>query len=346
MEAGHNIALLPCPSIYFHGSSEHARWLYRVVNKNADLINSANTTALNNPITAEQRQSLNNGHDRSGVERKDDTLVMSPAKALTVLSTQPKDRKPRVDVFHIKCPHCSREWLTTNDQVAVHKCIPIIKDIVMPAYEADLQERLELEDASSDEDSTPAIYSSGVTRCKASASLSWNLGQRVSVDDAFWDVPLPKAESASFNTDAKVDDPLWKKAIDLRGRLTAYSLNRTRVKYPYQLLSIEFCRDELVDASSGKLKNPDGFHCETVGSFTDEDNDFVERLKRAEVKKIDENKAAPIYAFGKENDKYMEEQIRNVLRGNNLSFTPPEFSLDDIRTAVDQRLKKGALRPE
>jgi hypothetical protein len=345
MEDGLNIGLLASPSAYSHGSLDHAKWLYKVVGKGSDVINAACATSLNMPMTDAARASLQKGHDRSGVARKDNTKTISALDALKAVAKQAKDRKPAVYIFHLSCPHCEEDWLTNdNNSQAQHKCSEIDK-LVMPARASDLQRQAEVESEAQEVDAAVPSYSAGVTRCRGSASLSWTIGQRISPADTFWDEAIGPSASDSSNRDPKPADPVWRKAMGLRGRLQVFSLVRTQILFPYQLLQIESVEEELLDEKTGELKEDKGFVVSTVEDYTDENEAFKGRLKLAERERIEELGETPIMTFG-ENKKWMEEQVRAILRETKARVVEPVCSLTDISHAIEERLRKGLLRPE
>ena len=344
MEDGHNIRLLACPSILEHGSTGHARWLYRAVAQNADLVNAACATSLNNPLTAEQLKALDEGHDRCGLERKDDTNTISTSRALQALSQQPKDRPSRLDIFRIDCPYCKRIWLIKQSFPA-HKCLVLLKETILPLRETLLRNRSEIEKEATQStlDDVPS-FSTGVSRRPISSPLAWTIGDRLTGEEAFWE--HPDSNTKEKHRDPKPNEPVYIRAIDLRGRLYLSCLQRSKLQYPYQLLAIPGYAAELFDPATKALKDPEGYSVGTVGSYVRRYPAFEKRLKAPEKANLKKFDAVPVLLYGKDNNAWKEEQIRNILRGNDPRPVHPEFPLLDIQDPVRERVTRDLLRPE
>lgn len=139
----HNIRLLACPSAYAHESVVHARWLFKTVRKDADIVYAACATRLNNPVTAEERASLAAGHDKCGSPKKDDTLTITPELVFQWLTERSTENKCRV--YRLDCPHCKQSWLVNTLTYPRHKCNKLYNEVMVVPYKLALEAKVKAE---------------------------------------------------------------------------------------------------------------------------------------------------------------------------------------------------------
>lgn len=182
-------------------------------------------------------------------------------------------------------------------------------------------------------------------RALASVTLSWQIGDRISVNDEFWTQEDETVKKKRAKINPSKSDPEHVRAIDNLGRLHATCLIRTRLEYPHEILDMPEHRSDLIDEDTQTLKNPSDYVLETIGSYIQKHPDFSARLIDTDAANVDKCKDALIFMRGEAKPLWQEEQIRAILRRVASKSTPPDFGIDAIRLAVAERVKEGTLRP-
>lgn len=345
MERGQCIRLLACPRDVRHGSEEHARWLFCTVTEGADVINSACISARNMPKTEIEKAASQKGHDASGeAVAKLNTQSIDSSTALLYLSIPQSLRKRSECVYLCSCPHCDHIWLTSdNTGIGAHTCLTIRTEFgpSLRAHVIDLAQGLkEIQDKvdgnDTDEPSVP-----GVTRCSGALPLAWSLGSRLSQTDKVFQVASSESTSRDRGR-ATTSDPVWKRAMDDRGRLNIPSIRRQKLNYPYELLSVKAFKKLLFD-TKGQPSLPSGIISKPVAKESDTDRKVSDAATR-EAKDVD--LTSNLWIMTTIADQAWEtKQAEALKRGDSTAPVQPLYDLGMIRQVIQERINLEKLRP-
>ena len=332
LEMGVCIQLLACPRSYLHGSSEHALWLWTVPTQDADVVNSASGYSQFAPPKTKKekadRAALQDAAGAKGFRQNSDTI--SAIAALRIFARPCKARKVAC-IFHFECPHCNESWLTKRATVGLHTCLPIREEF-LPLLSAHIAEKTEHTSFGLGEEEDDVEYaSSGVTRCNLPSTFQWEHGKRLSNEDEMWQEK--KASKKSKNRHVKPSSPLWKRVMDDRGRISARCVKRTRLNYPFQLLSIPSPRQQLLAIDDAGVHELSDF----LFSHPMDSDAGTDRAK-AWVVTFQADSEADKAAYAEEQTVAIDKQQQGV-------ENPVEFSLEDIRQAFQERIDLELLRP-